>query len=122
MKKNDKNALLGGVFSGITAGLFGIGGPMRGAFLSAFNLKKEVYIFTSGAVALLIDSARILRYYQGGVSFENFSMSLIIFSVIASFVGADIAKRFVTKVPQKKFRYLVGFGLLFAGVMLYIGL
>lgn len=118
---SDKNALLGGIFSGFTAGMFGVGGPMRGAFLSAFNLKKEVYIFTSGAVALLIDSARILRYYQGGVTYVNFTLTLIVLSVIASFIGADLAKRFVTKIPQKKFRYIVGLGLLFAAVMLFVG-
>jgi uncharacterized protein len=55
-------ALTGGTLYGFTAGIFGIGGAVRGAVLSAFNLPKSVYIATSGAIGLAIDSGRLAAY------------------------------------------------------------
>jgi len=61
-------AITGGTFSGFLAGVLGIGGAVRGLFLSAFDLPKAVYIFTSGAIALAIDSTRLITYSLGGGS------------------------------------------------------
>lgn len=46
-------ALTGGALSGFFAGIFGVGGAVRGTFLTAYNLPKAVYLFTSGAIALV---------------------------------------------------------------------
>jgi len=54
-------ALSGGALSGFFAGMFGIGGAIRSAFLSAFDLPKAVFISTAGAISLLVDSTRIIR-------------------------------------------------------------
>jgi uncharacterized protein len=43
-------AVTGGVLYGFSAGFFGIGGAVRGAFLAAFDLRKAVYIATAGAI------------------------------------------------------------------------
>ena len=59
------NAIAGGGLSGFLAGLIGTGGALRGAFLSAFNLKKEVYIATAAAIALVVDIARVPIYFAG---------------------------------------------------------
>ena len=122
LAESNSNALIGGVLSGFFAGLFGVGGAVRGAFLEAFKLPKEVYIFTSGVIALFIDSSRLIRYFQGGVKLTDFSIRDLILAILVSFMGAYLAKRFVDKVPQRKFRHVVGFGLLFASVMLFLGL
>lgn len=66
LPKTNGTALCGGFFSGLFAGFFGVGGAVRGAFLAAFNLPKEVYIFTSGLIAMFIDITRISRYIWGG--------------------------------------------------------
>ena len=39
----------GGALSGFFAGVFGIGGAVRGLFLTAFDFPKEVYIATAAA-------------------------------------------------------------------------
>ncbi len=121
LAENNRNALVGGVLSGFFAGLLGVGGAVRGAFLGAFNLPKSTYIFTSGAIAFLIDSTRLIRYYQGGVEIKDFSITLLFVAILVSYFGAYFAKKLVNKVPQDKFRYIVGFGLLFASVMLFFG-
>ncbi|MFP4482559.1 MAG: sulfite exporter TauE/SafE family protein [Thermovirgaceae bacterium] len=115
-------AMTGGALSGLFAGFFGVGGAVRGAFLSAFDLPKEVYIFTSGMIALLIDITRVGRYLWGGTGLgASFWLALGI-CIPVSFLGAFLAKRFIEKLPQKHFRNfvalflaLVGFRLLFWG-------
>ena len=53
----------GGALSGFLAGLFGIGGAVRGLFLTSFDLPKAVYIVTAGAIALIIDTTRLTTYF-----------------------------------------------------------
>lgn len=114
------HASLGGSLSGFIAGLFGIGGPVRAMFLSAFNLPKETYLFTSGTIALFIDPARLITYFRGGVRLEgNLSWGIFIF-IAVSFIGSKIAKNYVDKVSRKKFRMIITYFLFFAGLKLLI--
>lgn len=107
LPEHNLTAGVGGLASGFSAGIFGVGGAIRSAFLSAFNLPKEVYIFTSGAMALVIDSTRIIGYVTGGTRLEEvFLVGLIVF-IPASFVGAWLAKRVVDRIPQTYFRMFV---------------
>lgn len=120
VSKGTKNALLGGTLSGFFAGIFGVGGAVRGVFLSAFNLDKSVYIFTSGVIAFFIDTTRLVRYYQGNIELNQLSYTLLLLSIPISFVGAIIAKKLVDKIPQENFRKIVGLGLLIASVLLFL--
>lgn len=122
LAENNGNALIGGLLSGFFAGIFGVGGAVRGAFLEAFKLSKSTYVFTSGIIAFFIDSSRLLRYYQGNVEIKDFSYSVLIFAIVISFFGAYLAKKLVDIIPQDKFRYIVGFGLLFASIALFLGI
>ncbi len=112
------SAGLGGTLSGFIAGVFGIGGPIRAVFLSAFNLPKETYLFTSGAIALFIDPPRLITYLQGGARLpESLTWGLLIL-VPTTFVGSQIAKKLVNKIPQQKFRSVVAIFLLIIGFKL----
>ncbi|HBU63617.1 MAG TPA: sulfite exporter TauE/SafE family protein, partial [Oceanicaulis sp.] len=64
-------ALAGGAAYGFSAGIFGVGGAVRGAFLSAYDLPKSVYIFTAGAIGLAIDSGRIVTYIWQGAALDT---------------------------------------------------
>jgi hypothetical protein len=111
---------LGGVTSGFLAGVFGMGGAARSMFLLAFNFPKDVYIFATGAIGLIIDSGRLFTYYFGGVRLEEqLAYGLIVF-IPVSFLGAEIAKKFVDKIPQKLFRNIVGVFLFLVGLKLLI--
>ena len=59
-------ALTGGALYGLSAGAFGVGGAVRGAFLAAYDLPKEVYIFTAGAIGLAVDIGRLATYWGQG--------------------------------------------------------
>jgi uncharacterized membrane protein YfcA len=113
-------ALTGGALSGFFAGLFGTGGAVRAMFLSAFDLPKEVYIATAGAIGLTVDATRIITYLSNGVSLSpNLFWGLLIF-IPVSFVGAEIAKRLVDKIPQREFRQVVAAFLFLVGLKLAV--
>jgi len=100
-------ASIGGTLSGFFAGVFGVGGAVRGMFLTAFDLPKSVYIATAGVIAFAIDSARITTYLAGGSRLETqLALGLILF-IPASFLGAKIAKKLIDRIPQEKFRIVV---------------
>lgn len=120
IKADTKAALLGGSLSGFFAGMFGIGGTIRSAFLLLFDLKKAVYIATAGAIGLLVDSTRIVTYFLGGTRMDQkLSWGLLLF-IPVSFLGAEIAKKIIDKIPQEKFRTVLACGLLLIGLKLVI--
>ena len=120
MAENLGNAGIGGGLSGFLAGLFGVGGAVRGAFLLAFDLPKAVYIATSGGIGLVIDSTRLITYWAGGTRLpEALALGLIAF-IPASLLGAKLAERVVDRIPQQSFRIVVAVFLMLAGVRLLV--
>lgn len=116
----DETAVAGGALSGFLAGLFGVGGAVRGAFLSAYNLRKEVYLFTSGAISLVVDSSRLLAYWGGGTRLPAELLAALAAGVPASLVGALLAKRLVVRIPERQFRQVVAAFLALVGLKLLL--
>lgn len=113
-----RTALLGGTLSGFFAGMFGIGGALRSAFLLAFDLPKAVYIATAAAIGLLVDSTRVVTYFLfGTVMSERLWWGLLLF-IPVSLAGAQFAKMITHKIPQEKFRIVVAVFLLLIGATL----
>lgn len=110
----------GGAISGFLAGIFGIGGAVRGLFLTTFDLPKEVYIATAGAIALFIDTTRLTTYLQKGARLEELLLWGLLLFVPASFLGARIAKQVVEKIPQAHFRKVVAVFLFLVGIKLLL--
>lgn len=110
----------GGALSGFLAGIFGIGGAVRGLFLTAFDLPKEVYIATAGAIALVIDSTRLVTYLAEGARFEHLPLWGLLIFIPASFLAARVAKAAVNMIPQKHFRKVVAVFLLLMGIKLIL--
>ena len=113
-------AVVGGSLSGFFAGLFGMGGAIRGAFLSAFDLPKAAYIATAGAIGLLVDSTRIITYAAEGTTLSTSLWYGLILFIPLSFVGAGVAKKIVYKIPQQQFRIVIAIGLCLLGLKLVI--
>ena len=113
-------AVSGGALSGFFAGMFGIGGAIRSAFLTAFDLPKAVYIATAGAIGLLVDSTRIITYFTGGATLPKELWYGLLLFIPISFVGAQIAKKFVDKIPQNKFRIVIAVFLFVIGLKLIV--
>ncbi|MBI2624897.1 MAG: sulfite exporter TauE/SafE family protein [Candidatus Nealsonbacteria bacterium] len=113
-------ALSGGALSGFFAGMFGMGGAIRSMFLSAFDLPKAVYIATAGAIGFMVDSTRIITYFTGGTVMPKELWQGLFFFIPTSFLGAQIAKRIVDRIPQDKFRKVVAVFLFAIGIKLIL--
>ena len=113
-------AVTGGALYGFTAGVFGIGGAVRGAFLSAFDLPKAVYIATAGGIGLVIDSGRIVTYWWEGAELSSRLLWALLLFVPLSFVGAKIAERIVERIPQQRFRTVIAAFLCLIGLKLLL--
>ncbi len=113
-------ALVGGGLSGFFAGMFGVGGAIRSAFLSAYDLPKAVFIATAGAIGLLVDSTRIITYFTGGATLPRELWYGLILFIPVSFLGARIAKKVIDRIPQNKFRIVIAVFLLAIGIKLLV--
>jgi uncharacterized membrane protein YfcA len=113
-------AVAGGALSGFFAGVFGMGGAIRALFLTAFDLPKAVYLATAGAIALAIDTPRLLAYVRQGTRMEPMLLWGMILFVPASFLGARLGKSLLERIPQKHFRKVVAAFLLIIGLRLLI--
>lgn len=120
VKPNDKNALIGGSLSGLSFGIFGMGGALRSAFLIAYELPKSVYLATTAIMSIIIDSTRLFTYTLEGIRLESgLAYGLLLF-IPASFFGAYLAKNIVDKIPQKYFRGIIALFLLLVGIKLVV--
>jgi len=119
LPKTQGTAVCGGQLSGLLAGFFGVGGAVRGAFLTAFNLRKEVYVFTSGLIALFIDAARVSRYVWGGTRLKE-SLLYALAPPASRFLDAYAAKKSLDRLHQSFFRVFVGILLAIVGIKLIV--
>ncbi|MGS2765006.1 sulfite exporter TauE/SafE family protein [Sinomicrobium sp. M5D2P9] len=115
IKPKTKNAFLGGIFSGLSAGLLGTGGAIRGITMAAFNLKKDRFIATSAIIDLAIDMSRSVVYFFNGYIHRH-DLYLIPILTVVSIAGTYIGKRILNRVTHDQFRGFVLFLILVIGL------
>jgi len=120
LEKSWRTAIIGGGISGFFAGMFGIRGAIKSAFLSAFNLPKATYLATTGLISILMDSTRIFAYWYGGLVLDVSLTRGLLFFIPVSLVGSYIGQYFVHKIPQEKFRFVIAVFLLSVGIKLIL--
>lgn len=120
IKQGTGSAVTGGALSGFLAGIFGMGGAVRGLFLSSFDLPKSVYIATAGIIAIFTDITRVTTYFVKGARLESKILWGMLIFIPASFLGAKAAKFFVEKIPQKHFRKVIAAFLFLVALKLLI--
>ncbi|MBA2614097.1 MAG: sulfite exporter TauE/SafE family protein [Bacteroidetes bacterium] len=116
VKPTIMNSLSGGALSGITAGLLGTGGAIRGLTLAAFDLKKEVFIATSAIIDLGIDFSRGVVYFSNGYMHEH-DMYLVPILLVVSIVGTYFGKKLLMLFSENQFKYLVLILILIVGII-----
>ena len=105
----------GGSISGFLAGLFGVGGAVRSAALSSFNLPRDVFIAVNGAISLFVDLTRVGTYFAEGMRLVPGMAAGLFLFIPASFAGAYIARMIVVRIPQDRFRLVVAVFLFVVG-------
>jgi uncharacterized membrane protein YfcA len=118
IKHNSFVSIIGGSIAGFFAGLFGSKGPIRTVFFDAYNLPKEVFLGTAGAISILIDTSRFVTYVYQGIRLNNELLWGLLMFIPLSYAGAKSAQCMVKKIPQKKFRFIVALFLLVVGIKL----
>lgn len=118
---NKKNAVVGGAFSGFSAGLLGTGGAIRGLTMAAFNLEKSVFIATSAFIDFMIDFSRAFVYYDNGYIHKH-DLKYVPFLLVIGLLGSFIGKKLLVFIPQSKFRRLSLFFILIIGIVTIIQL
>lgn len=120
LKESKITAILGGSLSGLLAGLLGLGGAIRGAFLVAFNLTKETYVATSAMIAVVIDSTRIPTYIFTKVAQETSYYILIPFLIACAYFGVRTGKILLTRIDQETFRRIVAVAIFLIGIRILL--
>ena len=113
---NHFNSRLGGMLSGLSAGLLGTGGAIRVLTMAAFNLEKSVFIATSAFIDFMIDSARTIVYFKNGY-IHSHDLKYVPFLLIIGVVGTFFGKKILTYIPESKFRNLSLFLILAIGLV-----
>ncbi len=106
LKPTTTNSITGGALSGLTAGLLGTGGAIRGLTLAAFNLDKERFIATSAIIDLGIDLSRSIVYFSNGYMHKH-DYYLIPILVIVGILGTFIGKKLLSRFSETQFKYAV---------------
>jgi len=104
---NTTMALTGGTLSGFFVGVFGIGGAIRSAFLTVFNLPKEAYIATMGAIGLVYDITRLITYFYNQISLPTSLWYGLVAFIPISFIAAFSAKYIVSRVSSYQFQRII---------------
>ena len=113
---NVKNALIGGSLSGLSAGLLGTGGAIRGMTMAAFKLDKNKFIATSAVIDLGVDISRTIIYFLNGYVHKE-DLYLIPVLLFVSIIGTWIGKKILHRISQDHFRNFVLVLILLIGIL-----
>jgi len=116
---------VGGALSGFFGGLSGHQGALRAAFLGPLELSPAAFASTQAAIALLVDSARLLVYGWSFAQLPNSSSAvpwrLVAMTTVAAFAGSLFGKRLLPKVTVAGLHGMVGVLLIVVGLALAAG-
>ena len=115
VKDSSKNAIVGGTLSGLSAGLLGTGGAIRGITMAAFKMDKSTFIATSAIIDLGVDFSRTIVYYFNGY-IHSHDLYLIPILIVVSIIGTWIGKKILFRISQDQFRNFVLFLILGVGI------
>lgn len=113
-------AWVAGAVSGLFGGLVGNQGGIRAAALLAFDLRKESFVATSTAVAIVVDGARLPVYLatQGREIRGAWpTVAIAVAGVLAGTIGGVPLLR---RIPESAYRRIVGVLLVLLGAYMML--
>lgn len=115
-------AWLGGALSGFFGGLVGNQGGIRTAAMLGFEVDKRQFVATTTAVALLIDLARVPVYLAVEAAQLARLWPTIAIATIGVVAGTLVGEKLLKRVPEQRFRTVIGVLLLLLGLSFLIGI
>ncbi len=116
LRVGHRGASVVGAASGFLGGLVGYQGGLRAAAMLALDVRKEVFVATTVAIAIVVDGARLPVYAVsvGGGLMEIWPLLLI--AVVSVSAGTLLGRVLLGRLPEKMFRRTVGALILALGV------
>ncbi|MGH9521999.1 MAG: sulfite exporter TauE/SafE family protein [Terriglobales bacterium] len=110
-----------GALSGLFGGLVGNQGGIRSAAMLGFDIRKEAFVATATAIALLVDAARMPVYVatQAGEIARVWPAVLVMAAGVMA--GTVIGWVFLKRIPDKIFRKVVAVIILALGLAMLAG-
>ncbi len=120
MKFGRTAAWISGALSGIFGGLVGNQGGIRSAALLGFNLKRDEFVATATAIALLVDVFRMPVYAATQFGQMAAQWPMIVIATVGVVVGTLSGKWMLSRIPQNVFRMMVACIVLALGVWMLV--
>jgi hypothetical protein len=105
-----------GAASGLFGGLVGNQGGIRSAAMLGFDVPKERFVATATASALFVDVARMPVYVVVERQEVAAIWYLVLLATIGVVAGTLAGERLLTRVPERRFRQVVGTIILLLGI------
>ena len=109
-------AWIAGALSGVFGGLVGNQGGIRSAALLGFDVRRDAFVATATAIALLVDVFRMPVYAATQWRPILSAWPLMLATTVGVVAGTLIGKRLLGWIPERIFRLLV------SGIVLVLGL
>ena len=115
------SARVAGAASGLFGGLVGNQGGIRSAALLGFDLTKMQFVATATAIALMVDAARMPVYLVADRAEVVAIWPLLLIATAGVIAGTLAGERLLARVPERRFRQVVGALILLLGIAILIG-
>ncbi len=120
MKFGRTAAWIAGALSGMFGGLVGNQGGIRSAALLGFDLKRDEFVATATAIALLVDVFRMPVYAATQFGQMAAQWPMILIATVGVVVGTLSGKWMLSRIPQNVFRMIVACIVLALGVWMLV--
>ena len=120
MRFGRTTAWIAGGLSGIFGGLVGNQGGIRSAALLGFDIRRDAFVATATAIALLVDVFRMPVYAVTQWRAISSAWPLMTWAVIGVVAGTLLGKRILGWIPERMFRLLIALIVLALGVWMFV--
>ena len=114
-----KAAWVAGALSGVFGGLVGNQGGIRSAALLGFDIRRDAFVATATAIALLVDVFRMPVYALTQWRPILSAWPLMLTATIGVIAGTLIGKTVLGWIPERTFRLLIAAIVLVLGVWMF---
>jgi uncharacterized membrane protein YfcA len=120
MRFGQTSAWVAGALSGIFGGLVGNQGGIRSAALLGFDVRRDAFVATATAIALLVDVFRMPVYAATEWRAILATWPMMLAATIGVIAGTLIGKRLLGWIPEHTFRLLIAAIILALGVWMFL--
>jgi uncharacterized protein len=102
--------------------MVGIQGGLRAAALMAFDIRKEAFVATGTAIALVVDTVRLPVYLMMmGREVVLREWPVVALATVGTLIGTLAGERVLRRIPERVFRTVVSLLILGLGAAVLAG-